>query len=105
MENKEMTFEEKLKKFSGKNARERFYSKTPIKELPIKMGSGSSTHHPEAEGGFTTCDFKFWLKFLDSDWFIPYDFGTRKQILALIDVCANDNQIISLMELLAAKRN
>ena len=103
MKNK-LTYEEKVERFLAKNGRERFRTKTELELLPIKMGNGSSSHHPEAKGGISTSDFKFWIKFLDGDWFIPYDFGNKEQILSLIAICNNDSQITSLMELLSAKR-
>ena len=36
----------------------------------IKIGFGSSTHHPERKGGMSTCDSKTWICY-DGEWFIP----------------------------------
>lgn len=36
----------------------------------IKIGTGSSTHHPERKGGMSTCDIRTWVCY-DGDWFIP----------------------------------
>ena len=99
-----MTYQEKLDKFLAKNARESFNSKTEFTELPLEMRMGSSTHHPDRKGGMSTSDIVLWVKFLDSDWFRPYGGFNMSQIKAMCDICKNDNQIISLMELLAAQK-
>ena len=98
-----MTYEEKTKKFLSKGAMEAFREKTPREELPFKIDYGSSSHHPERKGGVTTCDIRMWCKFLDGDWFTPYGHFGQTEIEAMIDACVNDNNIVSLMELLAAK--
>lgn len=36
----------------------------------VKIGTGSSSHHPERKGGMGTCDIKTWVCF-DGVWFIP----------------------------------
>lgn len=36
----------------------------------VKFGAGSSTHHPERNGGMSTCDIQTWICY-DGTWFIP----------------------------------
>jgi hypothetical protein len=95
---------EKTKKFLTKDPRQAHRTKTSIEELPLRMEYGSSTHHPERKGGMSTSDIKLWIKFLDGDWFMPYGGFSKSQILHMLDVCENDNQIVSIMELLSAKK-
>jgi hypothetical protein len=99
-----MTFEEKTALFLSKDTRQAHREKTPFEELPLRMEFGSSSHHPDRKGGMSTADIKLWCKFLDSDWFMPYGGFSRQQIIGMIDLCSNDNQIVSLMELLSASK-
>ena len=99
-----MTYEEKSEKFLSKDGRDAFMSKTPIEELPFRMEYGSSSHHPENKSGMSTSDMKLWCKFLDGEWFKPYGGFRKEQIIQMIEICSNDNQIVSLMELLSAKK-
>ena len=99
-----MTYEEKLKKYNSKSGLEMFGSKTPLDELPFEMKFGSSTHPPSRKGGMSTSDIVLWCKYMDSDWFRPYGNFGKQQILQMIDICKNDQQINSLMELLSATK-
>jgi hypothetical protein len=96
--------QDKIDKFLAKDSRQALNTKTPIEELPLRIEYGSSTHHPERKGGMSTSDIKLWVKFLDSDWFMPYGGYRKSQILGMIELCDNDNQIVALMELLSASK-
>lgn len=90
------------KAFLAKNARELFRNKTELGELPIlfRMDS-SSVKNPEVKSSWKTSDLTLWVKFLD-EWFRPYGSFNQKQIMDMVELCYNDMQVISLMELLSA---
>ena len=99
-----MSHEEKTLKFTSQSSWDIFKQKTRLHELPLRIEIGSSTHHPDKKGGMTTCDIVIWCKFLDGGWFHPYGTFNKDQIKQMIEICKNDTQIISLMELLSATR-
>jgi len=99
-----MTYDEKITAFQSKNGREAFHTKTPIEDLPIQFHSGSGSHKPDQKVQVQTSDIVLWVKFLD-DWFRCYGNFDKTQILAMIGLCHNDNQIVSLMELLSATKS
>jgi len=96
-------YEIRIKNFIAKSAMEAFRSKTKLSELPLRLEQGSSTHHPDKKGGMTTHNIVLWCKFLDNDWFRPFGNFSKTQIIGMIEICSNDNQIVSLMRLLSAK--
>lgn len=101
-----MTYEEKQEKFLAKlkNIRLALRSeRTPLDEIPLKFSLGSSSHTPEQEVQFQTSDIVLWVKFLDK-WFRPYGQFNQEQIEKMVEICDNDNQVVSLMELLSANR-
>jgi hypothetical protein len=95
-----MNYEEKMQKYAAKNGMQMFKEKTPWEELPVMIGHGSSTHHPERKGGITTCDIVTWVKFYDT-WFRPYGRFEGGQIKAMWELCINDNQVQALFEMLS----
>lgn len=95
---------ELTEKWLNRSARDVFTNKTPIENIPLRMEHGSSSHHPDREGGITTCDLVLWCKFLDGKWFRPYGGFTMEQIHDMITICSNDQQVEILMELLSATK-
>jgi hypothetical protein len=98
-----MDWEEKVKAFESKNAREAFKTKTSFEELPLRFAHDSSIAHPEMDVDMKTADLVLWVKFLDK-WFRPYGSFNQEQITKMVNVCSNDNQILALMELLSASK-
>lgn len=96
-----MDYQEKVKKFRNKNTRESFRNRTPIDELPIQFTLGSSSHTPEQKVQIETSDLVLWCKFLDV-WFRPYGGFSYEQIMKMVEVCENDLQVESLMEMLSS---
>jgi len=103
-QDKQQIHKEKTEKWLSRTGREVFRDKTPIEEIPLRMEHGSSSHHPDREGGITTCDIKLWCKFLDGPWFKPYGGFYQDQIEKMVEICHNDTQVENLMELLSATK-
>jgi hypothetical protein len=96
-----MTYEEKITAFNKLSERDMFRDKSTSYDLPIEFVYGSSL----GVGSEYTCNnVKLWCRFLTSDWFMPYGGFGKEQILAMINICTNNNQIVSLMELLTATK-
>ena len=70
----------------------------------IEIGTGSSTGHPDHKG-MQTCDIVTWYKFDDNPWFRPYGRFSRWQIIAMINLCERESQLVSLFELLSAEKS
>lgn len=68
----------------------------------IEFGYGSTTGHPDFKG-MQTCDIKLWVRLGNYEWFKPYGNFNESQIVQMIDLCHNNYQVVSLMELLSAK--
>jgi hypothetical protein len=94
----------KVKQFLAKDGKEAFSSKTPMDELPIIFAYGSSSSSPERIVKMKTADLVLWVKFLDAPMFMPYGKFSYPQIIKMLEICNNDTQILSLMELLSAKK-
>lgn len=97
-----MTHEERMLEFAAKTGIEAFREKTPWDQLPVIIGHGSSSHHPERKGGMTTSDIVLWVKFYGK-WFRPYGRFDANQIKAMYDLCHNDIQVQSLFEMLSCE--
>ncbi len=100
-----MTYEEKAKKFTSRTRLDAFSSRTIVEELPIEFKLGSSSHRPNVKVSIETCDIVLWCRFLDGNWFRPYGGFSQTQIMDMINIMATDLQVVSLMELLSAKKN
>lgn len=98
-----MIHEEKTEKWNKRDARDMFKNKSAIVDMPLRLEYGSSTHHPERKGGVTTCDIVLWCKWTDNEWFKPYGRFHKEQIINMIDICRNDQQVESLMEMLSCE--
>ena len=97
-----MTYEEKIIAFNKLSEREMFKNKSSSDETPIEFTYASSL----GVGSIYTCNnIKLWCRFLTSDWFMPYGGFNKEQILAMIGLCTNNNQVVSLMELLSATKS
>lgn len=97
--------EKLIGQFKAKSGREAFRSKTKIEELPFEYKYGSSSHRPDQKVSFETADMVLWVKFLDGPWFRPYGGFGIGQINKMIEICHNDNQVVSLFELLSAQKS
>lgn len=102
--NRQELHKKRTEKWIKKSAIEMFRGKTPIEDIPIWLQHGSSSHHPERKGGMTTCDIVLWCKFSQGEWFRPYGGFNEEQIMQMIEICVNDQQIESLIELLSATK-
>lgn len=99
-----MTHQEKTEKWNSRSAMDMFRNKSKLDTIPLWIGWGSSSHHPERKGGVTTCDMKMWCKFADNDWFVPYGDFDQDQIEDMVlNICKNDQQVECLMAMLASK--
>ena len=65
----------------------------------IELRIASSTGTPDS-GGMKTCDMVLWIKYDDYPWFRPYGGFHQIQIKKMIDLCNNEYQLNSLMEML-----
>lgn len=95
-------YKSNLEAFNKRSAMDLFKKKSNADDLPIWVGIGSSSHHPEREGGITTCDIKVWMKCFGSDWFHPYGGFSASQVMEMISVCHSDQQILAICQLFGA---
>lgn len=95
--------QEKTEKWNNRDGMDMFRNKSPYEDIPIWVGHGSSSHHPQRKGGITTSDIVVWCRFADSQWFRPYGGFNGQQIQQLIEICDNDSQVERMVEMLSCK--
>ena len=65
----------------------------------IKIGTGSSTNHPESKNHMTTCDIKTWVKCDDRDWIIAKERSIYKTVDS-ISKCESEKEVANYIEFL-----
>jgi len=99
-EYKQKIFDAKCIAYTQKDARTAFQFKTPYSELPIMFTYGSSSCHPDNNRSLRTADLVLWVKFINTEWFRPCGGFTESQIAKMLEICMNDLQIDSLINML-----